>query len=250
MGRYTSDLVYDSIIQSYGFEIDKLFTSRKKFELITKYLQPEYSVLDAGCANGLFSFAISNKVKEIAAIDINHGFLELAEKKAQQHGVNNIKFSFGDVQELFFPSNSFDLTYSLSVLVLVGDIKKAISELVRVTKPGGHLFLDLTGKYNLSQRFWRKWYASKGHYDFNALAWSEIVGICEVQNLEIIESHAMGFLDQWKYLPVVTHVASKLTFIEKILHPSQKTDIDYTFSNFKLVKPHANRWYIVCKKRS
>ena len=246
--EYTSDLIHNELISSYGFQIDKHFSSELKYEILKKYTKIADDLLDAGCANGLFTFAISNACCNVQGIDINQNFINLATQKKKDFKVQNVIFSFGDLEDIPFSSFIFDLVYSYSVLVLLENISKAISECVRVTKKDGIVILDITGKYNLSQRFWKKYYVSKGHFSFNALSWDEVKNVCAINNLKIIESHALGFLDQWKYLPLISRVASKLNFIDKIFHFSKNSDLDYKVSNLKIFKPFANRWYIVCQK--
>ena len=244
---YTSDLIHNNLIITYGFDINISFSSRLKFELLAKYAKKNSSLLDAGCANGLFAFSIGSSCFKVQGIDINHQFLNIANNKKEALKVQNVSFSFGDLESIPFPNANFDLVYSYSVLVLVENISKAISECGRVTKNGGIVILDITGKYNRSQIFWKKYYASKGHFSFNALSWREVEALCIANNLKIIESHALGFLDQWKYLPLVSRFSSKLSFVDKLLH-SKSFNIDYVLSNLPFFKPFANRWYIVCQK--
>jgi SAM-dependent methyltransferase len=48
----------------------------------------------------------------------------------------------GSATELPFQDNSFDTACSFKVLAHVPDIKKAVKEIARVVKPGGHLVLE------------------------------------------------------------------------------------------------------------
>jgi ubiquinone/menaquinone biosynthesis C-methylase UbiE len=245
---YTSDLIHNPILQSYGFNIMDSYSSYIKLRTVLRYVNKEDMVLDAGCANGLFSFAISPYCKEIQGIDISEKFLSIADNKKIEIGVKNVSFSFGDLENIPRRAGEFDLVFSYSCLVLVEDMPKAIKECIRVTKKNGYVIFDITGKYNLSQLFWRRYYQRNGHFSFNPVSYSQIKHLCELNNLKIIEVHALGFLDQWKYFPVVSRFSNKFLFLDKIFHFTKKFDLDYWVSNLSFIRPFANRWYIVCQK--
>ena len=58
-----------------------------------------------------------------------------------------MQFVQGDVQQMQFPSGSFDLVYSRMLLQYVPNREKAISQMVRVAKPGGTVLMhDLDGQ--------------------------------------------------------------------------------------------------------
>ena len=244
--KYTSDLIHNELVYSYGYDVFSSFSAYLKYALVKKYAS--MSALDAGCANGLFSIALAPYFKNIHGVDINHDFIHKAIDRTAELNIDNISYSFGNLIEIPCESNTFDVVFSFSVLLLVSDFHKAVSECVRVTKPGGYVILDITGKHNLSQKVWCSWYEGKGHHDFTALEWSDVLNLCASNNLNMIESHALGFLDQWKYLPLIRRVAHKLGFVDKCIHTSRSFDLDYQISNTKFFNKYANRWYIVCQK--
>lgn len=63
----------------------------------------------------------------------------------------------GDAENLPFPANSFDLGYSWGVLHHTPDTEKAISELVRVVRPGGEIKIMLYNRHSFcAYRCWLK----------------------------------------------------------------------------------------------
>lgn len=244
---YTSDLVHNALIHSYGFDVSTHYSSRLKLGILLKYIRKNFKILDAGCANGLFSFAISTSCKEVRGIDINEQFLSIAREKSQEKQKDNLHFLFGDLENIPFEEEEFDCVFSYSCLVLVEDVHKALKECMRVVKKNGYLILDITGKHNLSRNFWRDYYIHKGHHSFNAFSYDEIEIFCRLNQIRILETHALGFLDQWKYLPFISRFSAKLPWVDKILH-TKSFDLDYAVSNLPFLKNFANRWYIVCQK--
>jgi len=68
-----------------------------------------------------------------------------------------------DAENLPFPSNSFDLGYSWGVLHHTPNTEKAISELVRVVRPGGEIKMMLYNRHSLcAYRCWLKYAALTG----------------------------------------------------------------------------------------
>lgn len=78
----------------------------------------------------------------ITATEINDEALSLSQQHFQDQGLTNTAgidttFSVEDIHELSFPSNTFDTTHAHQVLQHVKDPVKALTEMVRILKPGG-----------------------------------------------------------------------------------------------------------------
>jgi ubiquinone/menaquinone biosynthesis C-methylase UbiE len=99
-------------------------------------------VLEAGCGTGLILDRVSRFAGESYGFDLSAGMLG----KARERGLNVVQAS---VTHVPFPTNSFDVVYSFKVLAHVEPIQKAIAELARVTRPGGHLLLEFYNPLSL-----------------------------------------------------------------------------------------------------
>ncbi len=109
---------------------------------ISEYLK-EGSILEVGCGNGKTLRALAKQDYDITAIDVSKKALELAQKAVGENG--KIRFVQGDVCSLQFEDNCFDGVVCSFVLqhLFLEERKKAISEMRRVLRPGGYLFLDV-----------------------------------------------------------------------------------------------------------
>lgn len=92
-------------------------------------------VLEVGCGTGLLLERIARFARTAKGIDLSPGMLEHAKKRGL------------DVQEasataLPFPDSTFDVTCSFKVLAHVPEIEQALSEMARVTKPGGYVVAE------------------------------------------------------------------------------------------------------------
>jgi ubiquinone/menaquinone biosynthesis C-methylase UbiE len=94
------------------------------------------TILDVGCGTGSMTFALADAAPEAAVtgIDRSPAFIEYARSRTCNA---RLVFHHGDATALPYEDRAFDATLSLLVLNFVADPEKAISEMVRVTKPGG-----------------------------------------------------------------------------------------------------------------
>ncbi len=105
-------------------------------------VQPGEKVLDVGCGTGSLAIAAAAKGGKIHGIDAAPEMIERARRKANKAGMN-IDFHTGLVEAIDFPDDTFDVVLSsLMVHHLPDSIKsKAFSEMHRVLRPGGRLFI-------------------------------------------------------------------------------------------------------------
>ena len=104
-------------------------------------LSPTECLLDAGCGSGSITRAIAKAVPEGKAIGIDREpkYVDFARRKADSEGIENIGFEIGDVLDLPFEDNSFDVVWSKHLLQWVRNRDRAISAFKRVVKPGGRV---------------------------------------------------------------------------------------------------------------
>lgn len=111
-------------------------------------LRPGEVILDVGCGSGVLDRWLAEYTRHthtITAVDINRYLLEEAMALVQRAGLQNvITFQEGNAEVLPFPPDRFDVTLSLTVLE-EGDADRMLSELVRVTKPGGRVAAIVRG---------------------------------------------------------------------------------------------------------
>lgn len=135
----TSDLIKRiEIHQKYGAkDIDKWM-----LDLLD--LKGGISILDVGCGSGKQCFIFHDHLKgncHIVGGDVSNELLAKAESENKKRG-NEITFMNLDFNERFsFPDNSFDLVTCCFAIYYAKDIPFTISEMYRVLKPRGRLFV-------------------------------------------------------------------------------------------------------------
>ncbi len=95
------------------------------------------AALDAGCGTGSLAFALAPLVAEVVGVDTNEEYLEAGRASAPA----NVRFVAGNVTELPFGYAEFDCACCHRVLHHVRRPELAVSELARVTRPGGKVFV-------------------------------------------------------------------------------------------------------------
>lgn len=103
------------------------------------YLEPGMRVLDFGCGPGTITVGLAQAVHtgEVHGVDMEDSQIELARAAASAGGHQNAGFHVGNVYELAFEDNYFDVAHCHAVLMHVGDTQRALAEVRRVLKPGG-----------------------------------------------------------------------------------------------------------------
>jgi SAM-dependent methyltransferase len=95
------------------------------------------AALDSGCGTGALAFALSPYVADVVGVDPRADYLEAARATAP----DNVRFVEGDATALPFDYGEFDIAACLRVLHHIRRPELAVSELARVTRIGGRVFV-------------------------------------------------------------------------------------------------------------
>ena len=92
-------------------------------------------ILECGCGTGLILERLAGFARRAAGVDLSPGMLELARSRG-------LEVKEGSITALPFEDASFDVTCSFKVLAHIPDIGLALSEMARVTRPGGVILAE------------------------------------------------------------------------------------------------------------
>ena len=115
--------------------------SRKLAPLFADFAQvrDQGLLLDVGCGTGSLTQVLVDRTRDtkITGIDPSKAFVGHARACFAENP--RVSIDEGSATMLPYADNTFDQSVTLLVLMFIADAEKAISELVRVTKPGGKL---------------------------------------------------------------------------------------------------------------
>ncbi len=122
-----------------------------EIETIGKYIKQDDDVLDVGCANGYAALHhLDKNIHFVTGVDFSEAMIREAHKNVERYGFpKNVSFEVGDVRNLQFKDNAFDVVYTTRTLINLptwDEQKKGISECIRVCKIGGTIIV--------SEAFW------------------------------------------------------------------------------------------------
>ena len=104
--------------------------------------KPDWTVLDVATGTGHTAFAVAPHVRSVIGIDLTPEMLAEAEQLQMDRSISNVTFQLGNVHNLPFRDNSFDLLTCRRAAHHFSDIERALDEMRRVLRPGGRIVID------------------------------------------------------------------------------------------------------------
>jgi ubiquinone/menaquinone biosynthesis C-methylase UbiE len=125
---------HESVLRSHTWR-----TATNSAAYLLPHLKPYMKILDVGCGPGTITIDLATLVPQGKVIGLEYAptVLDQARATATQRGVTNINFEVGDVHNLKYEDDTFDIVHAHQVLQHVADPIQALKEMRRVTKPGG-----------------------------------------------------------------------------------------------------------------
>ncbi len=108
---------------------------RDRVQQLLAPLAGDERALDSGCGAGALAFAMAPFVGSVVGVDLSPELVEAGNELAPA----NCELIVGDATALPFPYGSFDITGCMRVLHHARRPELIVSELARVTRPGGRI---------------------------------------------------------------------------------------------------------------
>jgi ubiquinone/menaquinone biosynthesis C-methylase UbiE len=99
-------------------------------------------VLEVGCGTGLVLERVARVARRAEGVDLSPGMLEHAR-------LRGLSVREGDATAIPCPDASFDVVYAFKVLAHIPDVDRAIAEMFRVVRPGGHVLVEVYNRNSL-----------------------------------------------------------------------------------------------------
>jgi ubiquinone/menaquinone biosynthesis C-methylase UbiE len=108
-------------------------------------LRPGMRFLDVAAGTGALSVPAARLGAEVLATDLSPAMVARLSARARAEGLTNLEARVMDGHALELDDDAFDVAGSQFGIMLFPDLPRAVRELVRVTKPGGHAVLVVYG---------------------------------------------------------------------------------------------------------
>lgn len=206
MGHTLTDNYY---VQSITRQLDELLPKKKGLKLLKFDLYNE-----ATTTSGTTEWLLKRDY-DVYGVDISSEVVKLA-KKRMKNRMDIDKFVVGDVRDLPFKNNFFDVVFSFGTIEHIKEQTKACCEAFRVLKPGGLFISGVNNRfemwgayfvYELSNNLLKDLGASyePSFYPWEQSGWFKEAGFKEIRNTGMITfPKLIRYLDlffEWKKVP-------------------------------------------------
>ena len=214
----------------FGWDDPRFDLERERRVFLRKTISSEGDwagrlTLDAGCGNGRYSYWAARFGATVVGMDISEAVetayqnlrLGTAAEAGDEAGRPEVHLVQGDIFRPPFAPGTFEVVFSIGVLMLTGDARRATHSLARLLAPGGLLTVNVYGTgnplYELNDRLIRR---CTTRMDLQSLLrftgrmarfadWCDRRHLLNIVNAFVrLENHPHCIFD-WYSAPVATH---------------------------------------------
>lgn len=125
---------YDEAITPFGMRIAEDALRRVD-------VRPGMRLLDVAAGGGALSIPAARLGAQVLATDFSPAMVGRLNVRAREEGLSNLESRIMDGHRLELEDDTFDISASQWGIMLFPDRPRALGELARVTKPGGHALI-------------------------------------------------------------------------------------------------------------
>jgi ubiquinone/menaquinone biosynthesis C-methylase UbiE/biotin operon repressor len=108
-------------------------------------LMPPMVIADLGAGEGTLAQLMAQRAKKVIAVDNSEKMVEYGSALARTHGIDNLEYRFGDLEDVPIRAGTVDLAFLSQALHHAEHPERAIAEAWRILKPHGRIaILDLS----------------------------------------------------------------------------------------------------------
>ena len=118
--------------------------------------QPRWTILDVGCGGGknIARMLRRSQGSTVYGIDYSEESVAMSTKVNRKHIGTRCFITQGNVMQLPYEEEKFDLVTAYETVYFWPDLEKAFSEVYRVLKPGGVFSFSYGDERNSTMRYW------------------------------------------------------------------------------------------------
>jgi ArsR family transcriptional regulator len=193
---------FDSLAGRFG----RNYVPGRSWEALAEMLLrllPPLVIADLGAGEGTLTLMLAQRAERVIAVDNSEKMVEYGTGVAREHGVSNVEYRLGDLEELPLQDEEVDMTLLHQSLHHSMHPARTIGEAWRILKPGGRIVVMDLLKHSLEQA--REMYAD---------VW---LGFSQVELLDLLRQAGFVNIDL-----AVVHRESEAPHFETILAMGEK----------------------------
>ena len=107
-------------------------------------LMPPMVIADLGAGEGAFALLLAERATKVIAVDNSARMIEVGRELARSHGIENVEYRLGDMEEVPIEDSAVELVFFSQSLHHALHPERAVEEAWRILRPGGRVvILDL-----------------------------------------------------------------------------------------------------------
>lgn len=146
------------------------------------------TLLDVGCGDGQLASKLSRRGAAVTGLDAAPMMIAAAHQRSEMENTQ-LRLVEGLAERLPFSDGSFDCALAVTTLCFIRDAERAIAEIARVLKPGGHLVIGELGRWSLwaAHRRVRGWLGDSTWRAATFRTGRELRGLIQAAGLQVVE---------------------------------------------------------------
>lgn len=136
---------WDSVAEGFDDFVTPLNLPLAEDPLNLAGLESKMEFIDIAAGTGALSIPAARRGAKVTAIDISPVMLQRLQLRVRNEGLTGVNVQVMDGCNLSFPDNRFDIAASQNGVSLFPDLQQGLSEMVRVTRPGGKVMVIAFG---------------------------------------------------------------------------------------------------------
>src|SRR5580700_10720668 len=114
-------------------------------------LMPPMIIADLGAGDGTISQLMAERAKRVIAIDNSEKMVEFGGELAKKHGISNLEYRLGDLEDVPIRAGTVDLAFLSQALHHARHPERALGEAWRILKPGGRIAILDLNRHNFEE---------------------------------------------------------------------------------------------------